>query len=502
MKINKKNIEQLYGKEIYCELLLLEYLYESQEGYEMSKLTVYLELNRRTLAKYMEKINSHAIKLYGRECIQFTKRKTYIFNGTKPEYQRLHLKLIEDSFVLVLATKFLSHSYIVFDEFCMSNYLGESTVRRKINVLNEFLNFLNIQIYIQKNKIILKGKEKDIRFSLITFFWNTYQGMEWPFYNFSKDVIMKKIEEFLPSIFKKTNANKRERLLYIFAINILRSQKSSIDLSPKFLLHFDYLVQDNVLFPNFFEQVQTQFLLSNDETKFLFSIMMIFPEYNIYTSPSTVLKKLKIISNDLYENIMSYFKFVETRHPEWNIESEESNDIFAVLLSEFINMELFGERAFSLPKIFFNDQLNTNYPLLFKNIESFIRGNNCELHSSKIKSIVQIYAYCYIMTFSASEFEEVIKIGMNTDMPIYVEKYIEQRLQAVLSSKFNVTFHQYADDKENFDLILNTNLISKKNINCPQLMINEEVVARDVWEIYNTCEEIRLKNIEENYLFS
>lgn len=486
MKVNKNYIEQFYGKEVYYEFLLLEYLYERVDGYEMVELRDALGRNRRTIAKYIDQINSHAIKLIGRESIILTKKKIYIFAGDKEECQRLRMAIIGDSPILSLAIKFLSTSQIIFDEFCMENYLAESTVRRKIDEVNKVISASGVQIFIQKNQIKLIGKEKSIRLGLIYFFWSTYRGVQWPFSNLSKKELSKKLEDSLPETVEKMSKSRWEKLLLIFAINILRSESnytvSEIDSMPA-IVDFS---QEN---PNL-KRIKDNFLLADDEVKFLSCFMILFPEYNLYDPTMILLKEITPISNSLSKNIDQYIDFVKVKHPEVTVESQQWEKFLSVLFSEMINMELFDDTIFKLSNDYLDKQIKKEYPRLFENIEKFIYETNPELEQKLLDSLTLVYVHAYIAIFSPRDFEEEIKIGLETDMPIYMEGYIEQTLEAILQSKFKVSFSHIFDAREKFDLILNTNPTSNQELTSPQVMISAEILTRDIFAVYNACEQI------------
>ncbi|MCD6631705.1 helix-turn-helix domain-containing protein [Lactococcus cremoris] len=486
MKVNKKYIEQFYGKEIYYEFLLLEYLYERVDGYEMAELIRALGRNRRTIAKYIEQINNLAIKLIGRKSINLTKKKTYVFAGDKEECQKLRMALIEDSPILCLAIKFLSDSQIIFDKFCMENYLAESTVRRKIDEVNKAISASGVQIFIQKNRIKLIGKEKNIRLGLISFFWSTYHGGQWPFPNLSKKELSKKLQDSLPETVEKMSKSRWEKLLLIFAINILRSGSNFTVSEIDLISDLGDFIEEN---PNL-NRLKSNFLLADNEVKFLSCFIILFPEYNLYNPTMVLLKEISPNSDLLSKNIDQYIDFVKVKHPEVTVESQQWEKFLSVLFSEMINMELFDDTIFKLSNDYLDKQIKKEYPRLFENIEKFIYETNPELEQKLLDSLTLVYVHAYIAIFSPRDFEEEIKIGLETDMPIYMEGYIERTLEAILQSKFKVSFSHIFDAKEKFDLILNTNPTSNQELTSPQVMISAEILTRDIFAVYNACEQI------------
>ncbi|AGV72760.1 helix-turn-helix domain-containing protein [Lactococcus cremoris] len=492
MKVNKKYIEQFYGKEIYYEFLLLEYLYEQVDGYEMGELIEVLRRNRRTIAKYIDQINSEAIKLIGRKAIIFTKKKRYVFSGNKQEGYILRVAIIEDSPILSLAIKFLSNSQIVFDKYCTENYLAESTARRKITEVNKVISTSGVQVCIQKNRINLIGEEKDIRLALISFLWSTYRGVKWPFPNLSKKKLSKKLEDTLPEIFGKMCNSRREKLLLIFGINILRSESGYSISKTDSLIDFEDLILENSIF----DSIKNNFLLSDSEVKFLIYFIMLFPEYNFNAPALTLLKKVTSISAPLSENIEQYIDFVKLKHPELTVESHKWEKFLSVLFSELINIKLFNNTIFKLSSDYLDKQMKKEYPQLFEKIEKIVYENNLELERKVLDSLPFAYVHTYISVFSPHDFEEEIKIGLETDMPIFTEGYIEQTLKTILQSKFNISFGQIFDAKDQFDLILNTNQTSTQEITIPEIMISPEILSRDIFAVYSACEQIVLERMK------
>lgn len=71
------------------------------------------------------------------------------------------------------------------------NYVSVSTVRRTLISLKDMFQNLDIKIISKKSTYTIVGKEKNIRYMYFSFFWNTYNGISWPFKNISEDKIKK-----------------------------------------------------------------------------------------------------------------------------------------------------------------------------------------------------------------------------------------------------------------------------------------------------------------------
>ncbi|WP_396425612.1 hypothetical protein [Lactococcus cremoris] len=68
--------------------------------------------------------------------------------------------------------------------------------------------------------------------------------------------------------------------------------------------------------------------------------------------------------------------------------------------------------------------MKKEYPQLFENIEKIVYENNLELERKVLDSLPFAYVHTYIAVFSPHDFEEEIKIGLETDMPIFFTEVI------------------------------------------------------------------------------
>lgn len=481
-------IKQLHGKEIYRQFLLLDYLYSSLEGEDMAFLKEKFACNRRTIAKYIETINMASETLFNQESIQLVKNRTYVFIGDKQDVYSLKLFLLEDSPGLILARKFLSTSRVVFDRFCEEYYVGETTLRRRLHVANSLLRAFNLQIKVRKNEIVLSGEERVIRHALIAFFWRTYRGIEWPFLDLDKQEVLQKFDEIIGEGQGKISEQKQEEVLYILAINYLRSQSGHPIEYRSMLSQFDPLLHENPIFLRLLNTFLPLYPNTVSEIKFLFLFLMCLPEFYFYTSPWTILENLKGVADEVYENSQHFFYFIKQRHPEWKLEDEKNRKFLSVLLSGLMNLSLFNGHSFSISNISLQKQMEKEFPSLLPSIQTFVRMYHLEEKEEQINRLTMIYTRAYIMIYPPHDFEEEIKIGINSDMPLYVEKYIRHVLGHILSAKFKT--HFYTNEEAEVDMILSTSPMQVSTVSVPQIVIDASVSEKDIQTVYDACWKI------------
>ena len=490
--------KRIFSKDVVRQISVLEMLYQN-DGIEIEKLISVLKLERRIIYKCIEQLQQQSADHLLEIEIFVSSRGKYIFKGNKKEYYKLRAFIIDNEPITQLAKVLVQHTSVDFSQFCSSNYMSESTLKRYLRKVNTLLDPLGLRLCVCKKQISFKGPELKVRYCLLTFFWRYYHGLVWPFDGIEEKSILQLLDELISSCVD-ISYGKKKQLGYLFAVYILRSESGVLLSKSDFPQYFEYYVHENPVFKTFLEKVQNRFNQREIEIGALFFSLYIFPESYPYIqdSPSS-LKILEKCAPLSYDSIMNFVKFVKVRHPEYKIYLEDSNQFLDAMIAGRIFVDAFGCLYFNMSLIAVFKYAEENFPNLLPSISKVIKEYEPNLSSNLLKTLAFRYAQAYILEFSPRDFELQIKILLDTDVSAYEDKLIIEKISHLLAPRFN--FEWVTLKKMNMpDLIITTCEVEEKFSNISQVIINGKLTAKDTLEVIKNCEKIFNEKNKEKHL--
>ncbi|EJF34359.1 hypothetical protein JC2156_16520 [Weissella koreensis KCTC 3621] len=195
----------IYNKEVQYKIKILKIISEYSNGIDIFKIKESVQLNERTIHKYILSINEiierdpttseNSYSLYGHIVKQNNK---YFYTGDHFQFKQLYKKLIDGTISLNLIKTLITHKNIKIEDFANENFISETSLRRSISIFNDYISKYDVSIAINKSFISFIGNEINIRFLIVTFMWRNYSGSIWPFENTSKE----KISDLVDAIIK------------------------------------------------------------------------------------------------------------------------------------------------------------------------------------------------------------------------------------------------------------------------------------------------------------
>lgn len=484
-------MEYLFSKDTYQQLLILKALFNNSEGMDIENLTTIINVDRRTIYNHLNFINKICEKYHHSGNIIVSKKWKYYFSGNKIDYYNLRSYLLEPESLLKLSELFLNNSAVNFTNFCRENFIGESTLKKKISKVNLLLKSTGLKIVIRKNFISILGEERIIRYCLISLLWRVYRRTRWPF----KLLEEKTIDSLVSSIVldgRKISYGKRKQLSFYLAVYLSRVKTNHLILEEHLPNYSTQLILKNNYLSKLSDTIKKFFEIPDKEVAFILLTFYTFPEsYNYFQDTASTLVLLKNFSEQSYNSLIKFVNYIELKHPKWDKNAPSSSLFWSVLISGRIFVDIFGDIYFNSSAVRIFKHANTESPHLLPSIKKEIQTIEPNLSKNTLKSLTLRYAQAYILEFSPQDFEPEIKILLLTDVALYIDMITQERIENLLHDKYNYTLERnFAIGKP--DLILSTGLIEDKYKRSKVIYINSEVNKKDVENIFKSCKEILL----------
>lgn len=476
-------IENIFSKDTGKLLLLVSLLNDNKEGIEIEKLSFKTSLERRSIYKYVKKLQE-LIK----PDIFFSRKGKYYFGGNLIDYRRIIVLIVKDEPMINLAKIFLTQNQVNILEFCSDNFLSEATFMRYITKANKILIPFGVRLR-KNNNIYAFGSEANIRYCLVSFFWRIFQGVNWPFDSMI-ELKMHRLAAAFPLIFQRVSYGKKQQLYYYLAIFILRAQSGYKISEEELPEYFNELLNNNEIYKKFLDGIMANFNVDRIEIGFIFLNLYIFPEsYKYIQNTSETLDVLSNYGKNTYSSINKFIGFVKEIHPNFTLTSEKRSDFVAMVIASRIFVDIYGPAYFNTSAIHIFNYLGRNFPNLLPSISKGIWKFEKSLSENSLKALTLRYAQAYIMEFPPCDFEPKLYILLDTDFPMFLDKIIINEVNHLLSSKFNYEWVTL-EKKMLPDLLLSSGMVDDKFSKIPQKFIKPELSMSDKEEIIQVCRDL------------
>lgn len=489
-------LTEIYPTDIKNKTTLLTLLYQNRNGINIGELIEISGLHRKTIYKYLKEINELCLEHFNEKFINISEKKQYFFTETKIEFLTLRLLLIERAPITQLTLAFLHSSAVSIPLFCSRNFITESTLKVYLKTYNKFLRPYGIFLSTKSEILNIVGDEAKIRYFMASFLWRTYRGIKWPFITLSRNKLKSSLSMLHSNSGGEVNQSKLEVLLYLLATNILRVKTQNLITKSSLPSYSKALCKD--FLHDFQKSLATDYYLPPEEIEYAVLNLHTFPEYFIDNhTPSKILEILHDNAKSSYLSIVHFLKFVKERHKDWRIDSFSGQTFLSVLISSRLFVDIFKDIHFNIYDLRLIYHSQREFPTLLPGLETFIRKDNNALAETILKALVFRYAQAYITIFPPQDFEPPIDILVVTDMPVYIEALLINRLKATLSEKFNFTIHTSLSIVEP-DLIVSTGKVDESLTKHEIIYVYPDLPHNDTQSVLRSCKSI----VQKKYNFS
>lgn len=493
-----------FDKDLYYKILLLE-SFEDQAWHTAAQLAKVVQLDARSVSKYLNELSKNYQQFSGKTHPLFTKnhRSGYNFYDTLDsiEHERFLIYLVQSTLKFQLLHDIFFEEFHTMYQFAQKHYISESTAHRKINEWKQQLQTYGIRL--QRGTYIAQGEEEIIRLYLHMTFWQLFRGKIWPFETISQMDVKNMAEHIMAFFNVRLNEIKKRRLEYMLGAFFLRkSQKHYVVLNEK----KRRLISDNLLFQRFcqvMEPVFPNYFQVEDELGALFLVLMTREEY--YSDPK-IRKKIF----DFHQQAKTPpFTALSEAKAALSLYQEEQG-----LLAENLTFEaenyLFSSHFFAY---------------LFPNAKETIDGNSSDfinhlvIENKELKQwLVHFFEsrhkhpnhlafknHAFLMGRYLTVFKTLgaftpqlpkITILLMTDFPLFEEQLLEEGLRTFFRNEYQLIFLPTDYRGREVDLLISTSKVHRKPwADLDYFIVTEELKLIDYIQLSQKFEMIQKQKL-------
>lgn len=339
-------LADLFDKETVTKIKIIYLLKESNNWLSIDELSVQLEINQRTILKYLsfieEDIDSFGLN---KEIVlkSHTKKGYFLHYDFEPVIEDLIFRIIEATINYQLLMRIFFSKMTSIIQFSHKYYVSESSLWRMINKFRKELSPRGISI--ERRSLELMGNEIQIRRLSFFLLLNSHTRGNWPCGSTTKLITEKIIERIVPFFHLCLSDFGYKKLFCLIAVSIERTKKGKHICLTKELWEN---IEKNDLFEQFYcelKDVLPKELYRRDEVGFLFLYIFTLDE----------------VFNDNYirKNFSAF-------HFEKKTQLHQSVEIFKQLLFDEQNLFISKEDLKIVDKSLYSAHL---YGQLFQNEE-------------------------------------------------------------------------------------------------------------------------------------
>lgn len=494
---SKMNYNEIFDFESKKILDLFTLLNGAREPYSIDDLSKKLNIDPKTISKYIKKINklilTYQLDSYIKIVIEnknqlYMKKDNELYAG---HFRTEYLSSLPEIIFLKLV---IENKSISTNDFAKELAISESSLRRKIRKINEWLSQIDLQL--KRGTYELLGEEERIRAFILNFYWFLYQETPPSFLNQTRLKSKRMANQVLTFFQLQINEIQKETIVRIIQISCWRFQLGK---RMKVKRKWRRYITDSPVFSGFcdflWQQLSFSFL-TIDELSYLYLILQanFLPYYGKQTQ-SLVIQEHFQQRTSCYENTLLVTDTIKQTF--WEKEFEYTQGSLAAFLSFHLYYELMTnytvERELSVYPV------KKNYPIFSKKLEECLK--KVSLIQPMLKEIPkthQFRRYFMILTslISPIAYEKKFIVCIMTDLSIEKEQDIGRQITYFFYEKVNLSI-MYARTSKSIiyaDVILTTKIHQKlfKKYKRPIIVFD----ASDFQEIFSKIEKI-IEQVQE-----
>lgn len=231
---------------------------------------------------------------------------------------------------------------------------------------------------------------------------------------------------------------KNEVLLYILAINILRATSKHLVKNSEIPTYLHYINHDNYHALSYMKRLVNK-KLNIIEIEYNLIVLRIFSEYFMPSENNrAIVETLRLHKASSYKAILHILELVnKSRTVPYDSCFDTTHHFLSALVINRMFIDLFKDVNLDIYA------LDSTYPTnridldLFYRLECILKENDSLIPPTILRALIYQYHNICIKVFQ-KRFEPEIKIFIATDLPIYIENSLVNKIHTLLSQNHNI----------------------------------------------------------------
>lgn len=208
-----------FNRRTLRKILAFYFIVENNGNVDLNNVSEYLKCTVRTTKDVLDELEND-VKQWDSEVYlqQKSDGYLYVYIPSDLSIHGIYLYYLEDNINFNWMKQYFFENTVEINEYALEHYVSYSTMYKNMKVIDRnILSRYKLQFNTNVNATIL-GDEKQKRLFFFDFFWYSYSGLKWPFYNVEKkkfDIFFKYIEKIRV---RNIGLSEKEILRYYFAI--------------------------------------------------------------------------------------------------------------------------------------------------------------------------------------------------------------------------------------------------------------------------------------------
>lgn len=503
-------LASLFDKETITKIRIVYLLKEKRTWLSIDELSSQLDINQRTVSKYLAFIEEDisVFSLNAEICLEKHERKgfflSYDFDPTVSDLiffmieQTINYQLLMDIFFGKI------HSII---QFSHNFYVSESSLWRMINKFRKKL--LPMGISIERRSLKLLGNEIQIRKLSYFLLVNSYAKGYWPYTSTTKLLTERLVKKIIGFFHLCLSDYGYMKMFCMVAVCLERiKQEKYVVLTNELLENID----NNELFTRFaneLREVLPKQAHRRDEVGFLF--LYIFT--NDEALNDMYIRKLFLNfhqekNTQLFQSVNTLKNYLSLNY-NFIVPKDELQLINKCLYSAHLYCQLFQNKEQSAPEesmFQFNTVISPHLKMKTQELIQVLYQKTGFSLFKESNYLLSIYPLLFEVITLVPKMEEPLRIFFVSDLSNLEEYRLVNRIKAEFSKRINLEIYTHHDcliDFQTIDLVLSTNrTITNEYAAIPNVVIPKEPTKLDFYTLEAKLHKMYMQREQPKELIS
>ncbi len=469
-------------------LSILELISENKRWYTTKEIGLHINVAERTAQRYIQQIRDMA-EIFNtaskKPVMIYSEKYRGIYLDSESGYIELKNYIFEQDETIQLLKHIIVEDGVMIERYANEHYLSPNAVKSSLKKIKILFELYDLTLSRQNHTII--GNEKQIRLIIYIMMWTLYKGMTWPFSTINEAIIYQTVDLFSETNHLTFSIIQRKQLAYVLSTNLIRLRKKHFVVMEEEWR--DYVDIDALLEKlSFLKSLMQEFnIYSESEVYFYAVVSQIktkFYESSVFKEEILAYHKQK--KSDVYLATQQFIQLFQVTFSE--IPEDLKERFFITSFCAHMFSRLFKRVHVDVDGYYVISEINDRYPVLkhkmLAMIQQLYKETNNELFLME-DFLLQKYILLFSSIRPLTYYEAEIAIYLDTDLPYFIIKDIEERILYRYKYDYHIVFKSISDT-EPIDIVLTNipNTLEENNRYSPHIQLFDyPIKERDLIDI-------------------